>query len=87
MLSLSFMSFLYCGTHPACSAGGEVAQHRAEGTAPPPALLAELGLVHPRVRLALWAARARCCLRNNKIWFMIINVVSLTACSKAIMQT
>ena len=35
VLSNSFISFLYCGTHPACSAGGEAAQRRAEQTTPP----------------------------------------------------
>ena len=61
------MSFLYCDTQPAVSAGGEAAQHKAERTTPlpPPLLVAVLGLVHPRVWLALWAAVAHCWLMFN----------------------
>jgi len=45
--------------HPKLHPVQEVRPHRAEQseTALPPAQLAVLGLMHPRVRLALWAAR------------------------------
>ena len=40
------------------SVGGEAAQHRAEGDNPSHHPVAGLGLVHPRVQLALWTDKA-----------------------------
>ena len=60
-LSPSSMSFLYCGTQPARSAGDEATEFKAEGKTPLPVPLAVLGLVHCRVRFALWAASHLAC--------------------------
>ena len=57
------MSFLYSGTQTTPSTGGEAAQSRGDSTFLH--LPAVLGLVHPRVWLVLWAARACCWLMFN----------------------
>ena len=55
-LSNSCMPFPRCGTQTAPSAGGEAAQLRAEQHNPSSLLVAVLGLLHPRIWLALLAA-------------------------------
>ena len=65
MLSNSLMSFLCCGTkiHTHCLLRPHSAKQ--SGVIPPLAWLAVLGLMHPRVLLALLAVRAHCWLRFN----------------------
>ena len=47
------------------SAGGETVQNRVEQDRPFPCQVAVLGMMHPRIQLALLAVKAHCCLRFN----------------------